>query len=503
MSETLRRVVFGSNSMPLLEAEMVTCSENYHEILQRLGLSCGINVIFASLRVFHNRDNYLIKEVNIKAKDNIKYGKGFSINKDYYNLSIPLPKDTITIYERHVKYRMTKDWFTDFIIDFINKENISDTANNEYIRYIFWDGERMKPGIASEPSTENFYVKVILVELNKKCLVDFKNLDLYRNVKQGTTDWMFRENSVEEVLIKQGHKTLNNLVNKKYDLYDRIHNLSLLRYERQENTGKILFNDPSTFNNDSFIEFRNHIALSDTRNLKAIRKLLEISIDNIFLLCDGENIYGIAKLPSRRKLKKGTFSIRFKGQGCWELRDNCNDIIMSVFYGVPSLPKQDIDEKSFFEKCVQTFSSSELNCIKLWDFVDKAREQQHGTMIVITDEAKKEAYRLGENSFPITANEINDLEFIYGLTSIDGAIMLDSSGKCYSIGCILDGISDSGLGDSSRGARYNSALRYINYCDENDINVLIVIVSEDGMIDVKTNHDIPNGKQSRKYLKSK
>ena len=47
---------------------------------------------------------------------------------------------------------------------------------------------------------------------------------------------------------------------------------------------------------------------------------------------------------------------------------------------------------------------------------------------------------------------------------------------------ILDGRA-SGRGDSARGARYNSALRYV---ESSDHPCLAVVVSEDGLVDVIT-----------------
>ena len=55
---------------------------------------------------------------------------------------------------------------------------------------------------------------------------------------------------------------------------------------------------------------------------------------------------------------------------------------------------------------------------------------------------------------------LND-SLIRNVTSIDGAVLLDSHGVCHSIGVILDGIATN-KGTSARGARYNSAVRYVD-----------------------------------------
>jgi DNA integrity scanning protein DisA with diadenylate cyclase activity len=64
--------------------------------------------------------------------------------------------------------------------------------------------------------------------------------------------------------------------------------------------------------------------------------------------------------------------------------------------------------------------------------------------------------------------------------AIDGAVLIDTSGTCHSIGVILDGLAAS-TGDSSRGARYNSAVRFAR---STKTPCLLAVVSEDGGTDL-------------------
>jgi hypothetical protein len=57
---------------------------------------------------------------------------------------------------------------------------------------------------------------------------------------------------------------------------------------------------------------------------------------------------------------------------------------------------------------------------------------------------------------------------------------LDLEGKCHSIGVILDGLA-SERGDAARGARYNSAIRYV---ESSAHACLAVVLSEDGLINI-------------------
>ena len=57
---------------------------------------------------------------------------------------------------------------------------------------------------------------------------------------------------------------------------------------------------------------------------------------------------------------------------------------------------------------------------------------------------------------------------------------------CYSIGVILDGKA-TGRGTSTRGARYNSAIRYV---ESSPYPCMAIVVSEDGMVDVITKESL-------------
>ena len=115
---------------------------------------------------------------------------------------------------------------------------------------------------------------------------------------------------------------------------------------------------------------------------------------------------------------------------------------------------------------------------RLWSLVEASIQQKKGALIVITNDAEEEAARLGGQSTRIKPVKVTapDMEL---RTSIDGAVLLGQEGVCHAVGVILDGIA-TGVGDSSRGARYNSALRYV----EGRTHCMAVVVSEDGMIDL-------------------
>jgi hypothetical protein len=105
-------------------------------------------------------------------------------------------------------------------------------------------------------------------------------------------------------------------------------------------------------------------------------------------------------------------------------------------------------------------------------------------MLVISDNAKAEAERLGKQSFSLKPLKLT-VGIVQQITSIFGSVLIVKVGRCHAIGVILDGLATD-KGDSSRGARYNSAIRYYEHFGTKHPTVL-VIISEDGMINL-----IPN-----------
>lgn len=80
-------------------------------------------------------------------------------------------------------------------------------------------------------------------------------------------------------------------------------------------------------------------------------------------------------------------------------------------------------------------------------------------MLVFTGNAEVEAERLGTVGRAIRIEKINFTDFpdeyIFRITSIDGAVLLNFDGNAYAIGAILDGIAVENS-NRGRGAKYNS-----------------------------------------------
>ncbi len=274
-----------------------------------------------------------------------------------------------------------------------------------------------------------------------------------------------------------------------HGLYDSCNSISSLKYEGAEGLGKIAIARKDHPNIRFTLQLIVPISIRDFRK---VRKFLEVSNDNSLIISDSALIYGLGEQAGKYNPKdESLFIIHFISHYKWEVLHDHNTM-MIVEYRQPNIPKDKIDRDIFFSDLNRIFKNIERNQIDdLWDITVQATKQLHGTMLVISDNAKSEANRLGRQSFSLKPLKLTS-DIIQQITSIDGCLLLDRDSVCHAMGVILDGIATD-KGDSSRGARFNSAIRYYEHFGKNHPTV-IVIISEDGMINL-----IPNLKPQIKH----
>ncbi|GHO73943.1 hypothetical protein KSD_17140 [Ktedonobacter sp. SOSP1-85] len=261
-------------------------------------------------------------------------------------------------------------------------------------------------------------------------------------------------------------------------LYDALNEIATMRYERREGLGRMLL----ASRNAAWITRK--FTLNQPVNLRqhrTVRKLLELSgVKGLALLTDGQKIYGLGSLEDGYDpTSESVFFITIIGQGTWEIY-HCEQCLLHVQYGRPMLPHPRLDREHFIDIAERVFKDAEMcNATILWELAQAAAHAEHGTMLIVSADAAGEARRLSAQAIvidavPVTANDIGPL------TAIDGAVLVDPKGMMHAIGVILDGVATE-VGDPSRGSRYNSAVRYLG---TSEIATLIILVSEDGMINV-------------------
>lgn len=267
-----------------------------------------------------------------------------------------------------------------------------------------------------------------------------------------------------------------------HGLYDACNEIASMKYEGAVGLGNIIIAPKEHKNIKITLQLKKPIRVNDYRK---VRKFLELSDNNSSIVSDSALIYGLGVLRGKYNPKdESLFLVSFTSHFTWELSHD-NNPLMVVEYREPKLPVEKIDRDKFYSYLKRIFKVISKDQIDdLWDIAIEATKQKHGTMLVISDDAIQESERLGKQCFPLKPLKLKD-ELIQQITSIDGAVLLDKEANCHAIGVILDGLATD-KGDASRGARYNSAIRYYEHFGKEKPTVL-VIISEDGMINL-----IPN-----------
>ncbi|UYZ58961.1 DNA integrity scanning protein DisA nucleotide-binding domain protein [Hymenobacter latericus] len=267
-------------------------------------------------------------------------------------------------------------------------------------------------------------------------------------------------------------------------LFNTLNTVSSLRYEGTAGVGQVLLARRGHPNVQEIFALTCPTPLSDYR---AVRKLLQMTSNDVSLLSDGENVYALGRqVGNYDSSREDLFVISFLHHYVWEFRHG-GQVIMRSSYGQPSLPQTRLSRSEFRQGLRQTFGLTDPAKVeRLWDVLVEASRQQSGTLVVITTEALAEADRLKLQCTLIEPVPLTPL-ITRLVTAIDGAVLIDPEAYCYSIGVILDGKA-SGRGSSTRGARYNSALRYV---ESSPYPCMAIVVSEDGLVDILTQDNLP------------
>jgi hypothetical protein len=267
-------------------------------------------------------------------------------------------------------------------------------------------------------------------------------------------------------------------------LFEAMNSLVTTRYEGRVGTGSLLLAPSDSESIERSVTFRDPVRVHpDTR--RVLRKLLETSgrteDDGESLLTDGHYVYGLAHLRSDHPDEsESVFKLAVTGDGTWELAQAGVTLAM-VEFGAPKIPKRPLQRRRFDDMCSRMFGECDRDA--LWALADAAKGAEHGTMLVISERAEDEAKRLASQAIPTEVGRLGD-DLVPSIASIDGAILVDPSAYCHAIGVILDGTATT-EGDRSRGARFNSAVKYI--ASQKGSPTMVLIVSEDGMINLLPN----------------
>jgi hypothetical protein len=267
-------------------------------------------------------------------------------------------------------------------------------------------------------------------------------------------------------------------------LWHACNTISSLHYEGASSRGQMLISTEDHPAITGRIRLRRPVPLTDQ---VAVRKLLETNQPGYSLLSDGTNVYGLGSLNLESSVPdQSLFNVRFLQHYTWELAYGLRTLML-VSYGHPQLPSSRIGEDVFRSLARRTFPGLEPGALEgLWNLATAASRQPHGTLLVISSNAKEEAERLGRQAAPIEPRTLDETG-ILALTSVDGALLADPQGVVHAFSVILDGLA-SARGNPARGARFNATLRYVDSCTT---PCMAIVVSEDGAVNLVSTVDDP------------
>jgi hypothetical protein len=327
-------------------------------------------------------------------------------------------------------------------------------------------------------------VEGALFKFNEECV---KSL----NEPEPGAGLLFRPRETDELLRAAGRSLLDTPAQALgtdpgiVQLFSTLNTISSLRYEGAAGEGRMLLARRGHPNLEEVFALTCPTEMSDYR---AVRKLLQMASPDVHLLADGEKVYALGRQVGHYDAsREDLFVIHFVTHYTWEF-EHAGQVLMRSRYGLPGLPRPRLNKLRFKKDLKRTFDgliTKTEQATRLWEVVLEASKQPKGTLLVITTEALAEADRLKLQCTLIEPVPLTPL-ITQLITAIDGAVLLDPEGYCYSIGVILDGKA-SGHGTSTRGARYNSAVRYV---ESSPYPCLVIVVSEDGMVDVLTKENL-------------
>ena len=262
-------------------------------------------------------------------------------------------------------------------------------------------------------------------------------------------------------------------------LFEACNAIASLRYEGADAQGVMLIAGRGHEGLEVIVELEDPVRLDDQR---AARKLLEMSGEQLDLLCDGGHIYGLGRCAEHCP-STGILEVSFLDHLVWEVC-RAEYPIMRVHHGLPRLPGKLLDGRRFHETARRIFPQlEESKRERLWQLAMAATEQERGALMIISAEAAREARRLGNQCLRVQPVPLAP-ESVRPVTAIDGAVLLSPDGVVHAIGVILDGIACD-MEKQTRGARYNSALRYVHTAARRfGHSCMGLVVSKDGMIDM-------------------
>lgn len=263
-----------------------------------------------------------------------------------------------------------------------------------------------------------------------------------------------------------------------HGFYANCEMISLSTYENEAVGGSLII---AKENHDAIEMTRVLTDPFDLSNHRKTLKMLRLCENDICVVTNSVNVLGLGRIDYSKyqEESESIITINFTGFHQWEAVHSGNKLLRMVHGKL-----EPVTIKLGFEKLysdgVRLFNSFKKDeCQQIFDLITKALAEKKGAQIIISENADKESDRLKARCFktkptPLTSEELTRL------MRVDGGIMIDQHANLHAFGVLLDGALIK-KGDTSRGARYNSALTYYE-TQYKENPTMIIVISDDGMV---------------------
>lgn len=262
------------------------------------------------------------------------------------------------------------------------------------------------------------------------------------------------------------------------NLFERFNLISSLMYEGAEGKGRLLLVNLDSSPVDVALTLTNPVPFREPR---WSRKVLQMASAETALLANCESILGLGNVKTDADpwITQDVFEVEFHDHYHWTL--SCGDeVLLESRYGAPSLPHDKFPKARLLDTFQRLFPEADTADVTSFTALfDTAVAQRHGSMLVVARDAAQEADRLRGQGTKVEPTKLTP-ELYHRVSNIDGTIIVDPKCVCHAVGVILDGPANDDC-TPSRGARYNSGVRYVAASSEPR---LAIVVSDDRTVDV-------------------
>lgn len=255
--------------------------------------------------------------------------------------------------------------------------------------------------------------------------------------------------------------------------------VSITPYEKKETKGHLIVAPKDHPDIEMLVRVKEPYRITEHRKL---RKELHVTDDELAVITDANHVFGLGrKKHSYDPGKENIFDIFFLSTACYDVIHHDN-VLLRMRYREAYYPEDLISKQGFWDDAKRLFRViTEQQITNMYNLALHACNQKSGALIIFAQDAEAEANRLRYQCICTQALPLQ-ADLMTKLCSTDGALLIDLEGRLHAKGVILDGTAGRG-GDASRGSRYNAAFTYYSSRAWKK-PTLIVVVSEDGMVDV-------------------